>query len=119
MKRVLVVDDSPSVRQQVGLALGQAGFVVLEAEDGRSGLAMIDSAQPAAVVCDVNMPNMNGVELLEALRGRSGSNIPVLMLTTEANPAMMARARAAGAKGWMRKPFKADLLISAIEKLTA
>jgi two-component system chemotaxis response regulator CheY len=120
MKRILVIDDSPSVRQQVGMALTQAGFTVVEAPDGAKGLELIEGSAFSAVICDVNMPRMNGLEMLEALKARgTRPSLPVIMLTTEGQPAMIQRAKAAGAKGWMIKPFKADLLIAAVQKLAA
>ena len=120
-KRVLVVDDSATVRQQVALALGQVGFEVVEAVDGLDGLQRISSTpQLAAVICDINMPRMNGLEMLEKVRADARcAQLPILMLTTEGQPAMMERAKKAGAKGWIIKPFKADLLIAALRKLAA
>jgi two-component system chemotaxis response regulator CheY len=119
-KKVIVVDDAATVRQQVGMALKQAGYDVLEATDGQEGKNLIDKTPDAAmVICDVNMPRMNGLEMLEAL-GRSGrlATLPVIMLTTEGQPQLMQRAKAAGAKGWMVKPFKANLLVATVQKLT-
>lgn len=118
-KKVLVVDDSASVRQQVSLALKQAGFDVLEAVDGLDGVDKIGATPDlAAVICDVNMPRMNGLELVEKVRD-GGKPLPIVMLTTEGQPALMQRARQAGAKGWIIKPFKAELLVATIKKLAA
>ena len=118
-QKVLVVDDSTSVRQQVSQALTSAGFDVVEAVDGVDGLDIISSATDlAAVICDVNMPRMNGLDLLERLRGATGRpSLPVLMLTTEGQPALIQRAKQAGARGWIIKPFKSDLLVAAMRKL--
>lgn len=119
-KRILIVDDSPSVRQQVGQALRPAGYDIVEAADGVEALDCIEKQQDLAMVlCDVNMPRMNGLELLDKLKesGRVQS-LPVLMLTTEGQPALMQRAKASGAKGWVVKPFKVPLLVAAIQKLT-
>jgi two-component system chemotaxis response regulator CheY len=116
---VLVVDDSASVRRQVVLALADAGFSVDEAEDGADGLEKVRNKTYAAVICDVNMPNMNGLDMLEALKQEpAASAIPVLMLTTEGQPQMIRRAKAAGAKGWIVKPFKPELLVAALQKIT-
>ncbi len=119
MKKVLVVDDSPSVRQQVGLALKQAGFEILEAVDGVDGVAKIDGdPNIGVVICDVNMPRMNGLELVENVhRKPQHANLPIVMLTTEGQPQLIQRAKKAGAKGWIVKPFKANLLVAAVKKL--
>ncbi len=119
MPKVLVVDDSASVRQQVGLALAQGGFEVAEAVDGLDAVSKLATISGIRlVISDVNMPRMNGLELLENIKadGRH-AHIPILMLTTEGQPALVQRAKAAGAKGWIIKPFKADLLVAAVKKL--
>lgn len=120
-KKVLVVDDSATVRQQVRLALAQSGFDVVEAVDGVDGKDKISSTPDIKmVICDVNMPRMNGIDMIEAVHatGRH-TGLPIVMLTTEGQPALIQRAKAAGAKGWIVKPFKADLLVAAVQKLTA
>lgn len=117
--KVLIVDDSATVRQQVRLALTQAGFDVIEANDGLEGLDKINStADIKAVICDVNMPRMNGLEMLERCHTQGGPRMPVLMLTTEGKPALIQKAKEYGAKGWIVKPFKADLLVAAVKQLT-
>ena len=120
-KSVLVVDDSITVRQQVKLALSQAGFSVNEAKDGQEGAELIEARRDLGlVICDVNMPRMNGLEMLERVKGRKANPaLPIIMLTTEGQPALIQRAKAAGAKGWMVKPFKAELLVAAARKLLA
>jgi two-component system chemotaxis response regulator CheY len=120
-KNILIVDDSATVRQQVGTALRQAGFNVIEANDGQEGLEKIKtSSDISLVVSDVNMPRMNGIEMVEAARSTpQGANLPIIMLTTEGQPEMIQRAKAAGAKGWIIKPFKAELLLAAVNKLAA
>ncbi|MBC7976136.1 MAG: response regulator [Myxococcales bacterium] len=119
MKKILVIDDSPTVRQQVGLALTQAGYQVIEAVDGVDGIAKVD-ASVAMLICDVNMPRMNGLEMLEKLRTDvRWKALPVVMLTTEGQPGLIDRAKKAGAKGWIIKPFKAELLVAAVQRLTA
>jgi two-component system, chemotaxis family, chemotaxis protein CheY len=119
-KKVIVIDDSLTVRQQVGLALRQAGFDVIEATDGDEGVELIEKTQDAAmVICDVNMPRMNGLDLLDAIKKNgSNPNLPVLMLTTEGQPQLIERAKKSGAKGWVVKPFKPELLVAAVKKLT-
>lgn len=117
-KKILVVDDSSTIRQQVSFALVQAGFVVVEAEDGADGLKKLaENADVSLVICDVNMPNMNGLEMLQQLRG-APKVPPVVMLTTEGSMDLVAKAKALGAKGWMVKPFKPEQLIAAAKKLT-
>jgi two-component system chemotaxis response regulator CheY len=121
MKRVLIVDDSATLRQQVRLALTPAGFEVIEALDGDDGILKIRTeAGLRAVICDINMPRKSGLELLEEVR-RDGAHalLPFIMLTSEGQPELIARAKLAGAKAWMVKPFKPELLVAALKKLTA
>lgn len=119
-KKIMVVDDSQTVRQQVGMALTQAGFEVVEAVDGQDGMEKI-GLEPdlAMVICDVNMPRMNGIEMLTSVKadGKNAS-LPVIMLTTEGQPELVERAKKVGAKGWIVKPFKPNLLVAAVKKLT-
>jgi len=119
VKKILIVDDSATVRQQVGMALTQAGYGIVEAVDGLDALAKLDPSI-ALMICDVNMPRLDGLSTLEKMRteGRWAA-VPVVMLTTEGIPALMARAKAAGAKGWIIKPFKAELLVAAVKRLLA
>lgn len=118
-KKVLVVDDSATVRQAVGAALIPAGFIVIEAVDGVEGAACIDASPDLAlVICDMNMPRMNGLEMVEAVRRRPvPCTVPIVMLTTEGDPTLVARAKQAGAKGWIVKPFKPEMLVAAAKKL--
>jgi two-component system chemotaxis response regulator CheY len=117
-KKILIVDDSATIRQQVGLALRQAGYTTAEAGDGVEGLTVLEEGGFALVICDVNMPRMNGLEMLEAVkRNPNHSALPVVMLTTEGQPALVERAKKAGAKGWIVKPFKPELMIAAVRKL--
>ena len=119
-KTVLVVDDSSTVRQQVSIALKQAGFAIVEAADGREGLATLESNRDIdMVVCDVNMPNMNGLEMVEHVKRRpEHKSLPILMLTTEGQPSMIKRAKEAGAVGWIVKPFDATQLVQTAKHLT-
>lgn len=113
---VMVVDDSFMIRQQVRRALADAGYDVVEAVDGVDALEKYRAApQIALVVCDVNMPRMSGIEFLE--RARDVGRVPVVMLTTEGQVELIQRAKSLGAKGWIIKPFKADLLVAAARKL--
>jgi two-component system chemotaxis response regulator CheY len=116
---ILVIDDSLMVRQQVGRALEGAGFSIVEAVDGADALEKLASSPGTVlIVCDVNMPRMNGIEFLERLVA-NGSALPVVMLTTEGQPELIQRAKALGAKGWIVKPFKSELLVAAAKRLMA
>ena len=117
-KKILVIDDSQTVCQQVALVLDQGGFETLEAADGADGLELIQKTPDIAMVlCDINMPRMNGLEMVEAVQ-KSGRSIPIVMLTTEGQPQLIDRAKKAGVKGWIVKPFKGDLLLAAVKKVT-
>ena len=116
--KILVVDDSSSVRQQVGMALGQAGLDVVEAVDGVDGVAKVKAGDIKCVVCDVNMPNKNGIEMVQEVKSDAAfANLPIIMLTTEGSKDLIAQAKAAGACGWIVKPFNAAMLVSAVKKL--
>jgi two-component system chemotaxis response regulator CheY len=122
MTKILVVDDSATMRQQVRQVLTGGGFEVLEAVDGQDGLAKVTADKDVKVmILDVNMPRMNGIELAEALyaNGRMAAGLNLVMLTTEGHAELIARAKAAGAKGWIVKPFKPDLLLAAVKKMAA
>ena len=127
MKKVLIVEDSQPVRHQICEVLTQAGYEAVEAVDGLDGLEQLRAsaaAEPGGgtpadfelVLCDVNMPRMGGIDLLEEVK-REGITTPFLMLTSEAVPSLMRRARAAGAAAWVVKPVKPALLVSAITKI--
>jgi two-component system chemotaxis response regulator CheY len=117
--KVLVVDDSMLVRQQVRRALTPAGFDVVDATDGVDALEKLKGATDTGlIVCDVNMPRMGGLEFLEQTKSH-GSTVPFVMLTTEGQPEMMKRAKALGAVGWILKPFKPEHLVAAVLKLTS
>jgi two-component system, chemotaxis family, chemotaxis protein CheY len=120
-KKIIVIDDSQTIREQVATTLRKAGFEIIEAVDGVDGTEVIERTPDAALaICDVNMPKRNGLELLEGLKSSGRTSVlPVLMLTTEGQPQLIERARKAGAKGWLVKPFKADLLLAAVKKLTS
>lgn len=116
---VILVDDSSSLRAQAGRALVQAGFIVIEAVDGFDAMEKIAATTDVSlIVCDINMPRMSGLELLEKLSVDAVKHPPVLMLTSEGHPQLVLRAKAYGARGWMVKPFKPELLVAAAKKLT-
>jgi two-component system chemotaxis response regulator CheY len=118
MTRILAVDDSASMRQMVAYTLKQAGFDVAEAEDGQQGLEMAQKESYRLVLCDVNMPRMDGISLVRALRGLPAYKFtPLLMLTTEAGPEKKAEGKAAGATGWLVKPFNPEQLIATVQKV--
>ena len=117
--KVLVIDDSLMVRQQVGRALTGAGFVAIDACDGRDALLKLaETPDIRLAICDVTMPVMNGLEFLEHLRA-DGHALPVVMLTTEGQPELIQKAKALGAKGWIVKPFKPEQLVAVAKKQTA
>lgn len=116
---ILVVDDSATVRQQIRQTLQTAGYEVFEAVDGQDGLDKIESVKPALVLCDVNMPRLNGIEMLTRLGTPALATLPVIMLTTEGQPSLIRKARDAGARGWIVKPFIPEQLVKAVQRLVA
>ena len=117
-KRILLVDDSSSVRQVAGIALRRAGYDTLEAANGREALDFLDGPKLSLMISDVNMPVMNGIEFLKAAKQHPTCKFtPVIMLTTEAGDDLKAQARAAGAKAWIVKPFQPQALVDAVAKL--
>lgn len=118
MAHVLTVDDSPSVRQVVKIALGRAGHTVVEAQDGADGLAKAKAQAFDLVITDLNMPVMNGLEMIRALRALpSFVGTPIVFLTTESDDGVKQKAKAAGATGWITKPFKPEMLLAVASKL--
>jgi two-component system, chemotaxis family, chemotaxis protein CheY len=118
MRKILVVDDSETVRNQVGRALADAGFGVVGASDGIEGLQEVARAAFSLILLDISMPRMGGLEMLDRLKQAPDTReIPVLVLTTEMQESMIARAKRAGAAGWIIKPVEMKLLVDAIVKL--
>jgi two-component system chemotaxis response regulator CheY len=118
MKRILTVDDSTSVRQMVSFTLCKAGHEVEEATDGRDALAKVSQSKFDLIITDLNMPHLDGIQLITATRATPGySFVPILMLTTESNPEKKDAGRRAGATGWIVKPFNADQLLAVVHKL--
>ena len=118
VRTILIVDDSETVRNQVGRALKEAGFGVVQASDGVEGLRESQEGEFALILLDVSMPRMGGMELLDRLRQEPKTkDVPVLVLTTEMQEAMIQRAKRAGAAGWIIKPVKMQLLVEAIKKV--
>jgi two-component system, chemotaxis family, chemotaxis protein CheY len=118
MKKILIVDDSETIRQHVAEALTKVGFEVIEAGDGAAGLQRTAQHDFSMIILDVNMPLLNGLEMLECLKKDPKNNaIPVLMLTTEAQGSMIQRARQSGAKAWLIKPVKVENLVNTVHKV--
>jgi len=118
-KTILAVDDSESIRETVSFTLRQAGYQVLLAEDGQEALSVAGGAGSIGmVITDLNMPNLDGIGLIKALREKPAfAGVPIIMLTTESNPEAKQQGKAAGATGWIVKPFKPDQLSTLVQKL--
>ncbi len=119
---VLTVDDSRTMRDLLKAALSQAGFTVIQAEDGIHGLEVLDAQNiaPDVIVTDINMPRMDGFGFIKAVRANVAARAtPILVLTTESDAEKKARARAAGATGWIVKPFNSDKLVDAVRRVSA
>ncbi len=117
-KTILSVDDSRSIRDMVNFTLQSAGYTVHTAEDGRSGLAEAQARPVDMVITDLNMPNLNGIDFIKELRKLPAyAGKPIIMLTTESQDAKKAEGKAAGATGWLVKPFKPEQLVAVVRKL--
>ena len=119
-KTILIVDDSLSMRQLVKMTLTGAGHQVIEAVDGRDALNKLTGQKINLIISDVNMPNLDGIGLVEALKARNEYRFPpIVMLPTENEQSKKAEGQAAGAKAWIVKPFQPQQLLSAVEKLAS
>jgi two-component system, chemotaxis family, chemotaxis protein CheY len=119
-KTVLTVDDSRTMRDMLMLALTEAGFKVVQAVDGIDGLEALDAANADVIITDINMPRMDGFGFIEGVRANQRHRAtPILVLTTESDAEKKARARAAGATGWIVKPFNPEKLVDAIRRVAA
>ncbi|WP_319559892.1 response regulator [Marispirochaeta sp.] len=117
-KKILIVDDSKAIRQSIRFVLEQNEYQVLDAEDGLDALEKLRNETVDLIITDVNMPNMNGIELIQELRGKEGFRfVPILVLTTESQNSVMEKGKAAGATGWIVKPFSTDKLLAAVRKV--
>lgn len=115
--KILIVDDSVSMRQMTNMILSSAGYEVVQAVDGQDGVAKM-SADIKVVITDYNMPNMNGIEFIKAVRsGTVNKSVPILMVTTESEDAKKQEGKSAGATGWITKPFDKDTLLQTINKV--
>ena len=117
MRKILTVDDSSSIRQMVNFTLGKAGYEVIEAVDGKDGLDKASGQKFDLIVTDLNMPNMDGIELLSHIKAsETWKGVPVVMVSTEGSQAKVLEAVQLGAAGYVRKPFNAEQIK---EKLAA
>lgn len=117
-KKILIVDDSASIRQVVAIALRGAGYEVIDACDGKDALTKLNGDKINLIISDVNMPNMDGITFLKEVKKNPRYKFtPVIMLTTEAGQEKMAEGRAAGAKAWVVKPFQPPQMLDAVAKL--
>ena len=118
MKTILIVDDSESIRELVGLTLESAGYKVDKGVDGADAFRLLDGREISLVITDLNMPNMDGIQLILEIRKHEGyATIPILMLTTESQAIKKEEAKAAGATGWIVKPFVQEKLLEVVKKV--
>ncbi len=117
-KRALTVDDSKTMRDMVSFTLKNAGFDVMEAEDGQHAISVLGSQPVDVIITDLNMPNMDGLQLIRMLRTRPEYRFtPILMLTTEAEGTKKQEGRDAGATGWIVKPFNPEKLVETVRRV--
>lgn len=117
-KTILIVDDSASIRQVVGLALKREGYDVIEAGDGVDALSKLNGVKIHLIISDVNMPNMDGITFVKEVKKLPNYKFtPVCMLTTESEQSKMQEGKVAGAKAWVVKPFQPPQLLDAVSKL--
>lgn len=119
-KRILTVDDSRMMREMLLLVLKEAGFDVVQAEDGEHGVEVLEQHGADVIITDINMPKLDGFGFIERVRaGETHRATPILVLSTESEAAKKQRARDAGATGWIVKPFDAVKLVDAIRRVSA
>lgn len=117
-KTIMAVDDSASVRQMLSFTLENAGYEVVEAVDGQDAVNKLDQSAVHMMITDLNMPNMDGIDLIRSVRTkRQYKFIPIIMLTTESKDSKKQEGKAAGATGWIVKPFKPDQLLGVVKKV--
>lgn len=117
-KMIMTVDDSASVRQMVRFTLEEAGYKVIEAVDGKDAVTKLSGTPVQLVITDLNMPNMDGIELIKDVRQKSDLRfVPIIMLTTESQDSRKQEGKQAGATGWIVKPFKPDQLKAVVKKV--
>jgi two-component system chemotaxis response regulator CheY len=117
-KTIMIVDDSPSLRQVVAMTLNGAGFDTIEASDGKVALSKLDGKKIHLIISDVNMPNMDGITFVQEMKKLTAYKFtPVIMLTTESQESKKREGQAAGAKAWVVKPFQPAQMLAAVSKL--
>jgi two-component system, chemotaxis family, chemotaxis protein CheY len=117
-KTIMIVDDSASLRQVVGIALRGAGYDVIEACDGKDALSKLTGQKVHLMISDVNMPNMDGISLVKAVKQMPAYKFtPIVMLTTESADGKKKEGQEAGAKAWVLKPFKPEQMVNVVQKL--
>lgn len=117
-KVIMVIDDSTSFRTVVKLALQKAGYTVTEAGDGQDAVEKLPTAKPSLIVCDVNMPRMDGLTFARHVRGHPVHKFtPIIMLTTESQESKREEGKAAGVRAWITKPFQPSQLVDAVQRL--
>lgn len=118
-KRALVVDDSQTMRTMIKSVLQAENFDCITAEDGVAAIEILGSQTVDVVVTDINMPNMDGIELVKNLRAaKNAMYTPILVISTESGDTIKQQGKQAGASGWIVKPFQPEVLIKAVKKLT-
>lgn len=122
-KKIVLVDDSPTLRASARFYLSDAGFEINEAEDGLKGLELLRKMEeqqhfPSLIITDINMPHMNGIHFITEVKKTKLRYIPILVLTTEGHEKTKQEGRKAGAAGWLMKPFKPEQLIRIVKKFT-
>jgi two-component system, chemotaxis family, chemotaxis protein CheY len=117
-KNIMIVDDSSTIRQVVGIALRGAGYDVVEACDGKDALAKLDGRKIHLIICDVNMPNLDGISFVKEMKNLPNYKFtPVIMLTTESGAEKKQAGQAAGARAWVVKPFQPPQMLDAVSRL--
>jgi two-component system chemotaxis response regulator CheY len=118
MATILTVDDTASMRQMISFTLNSAGHEVLEASDGDEALKLANENTFDLIITDINMPNMDGIELVRSLRNNTNYKFtPIILLTTESQQSKREEGKSAGATGWIVKPFNPEQLIQVVEKV--
>ena len=118
MAKIMIVDDSVSIRKSVSFVLSQEGYEVIEADDGLDGLKKAEANEFQLIITDINMPNMNGIDFIMNVRNLPAYRFtPIIALTTESQDGKMQEGKAAGATGWIVKPFTSEKLSAIVKKI--